>query len=1019
MTLKKIFVLLFVFVSCLFAQPTQSEIISAVKSNPALLDTPQAQAQMLKRGISKKQVLLKINNTTAPSKPNSKDIKQTVKNNIVTKKENKKVEGKQTKVYNINRFSNKLNPLVYNNNSKLLAQIKSKQSIVQYSKLKRFGIAFFKNKNTISNNIIVPDFYILNPNDTVSIWIYGAKNDNFELKINNQGKINIPKIGPISIGGLKFKDAKKAIKSKLQPSFKNSEIIVNISKLSTMQVTLTGFVKAPGVYNVSSLSTIKDLLIASNGVKANGSLRNIIIKRDGKRYKTIDFYKLITIGDDSLNILLKANDVVYVPKALNLVKLDGDVNNKAIYELKNNETLASLLRYAGGLKTSASKFNIKIQRYIEHKKIKIFNFDYDNAEQWKLKDSDSVYVYDIDKVHRDSIVLYGNVVRPGKMALGSNHSLQDLFLSQISKFGLSGVFLENTLFNYGVIKRQSKNLTKQFINFNLQDILNKKLDISLKQGDEIYIFNKFDTQLNPFVTIKGKVVAKEGKYQFIEGMTVADLIKIAGTISPYDITKIKITTYDQSDYMPLVKFINEKQAQAYKLKSFDTVELYDYYLNNALQYATISGNINFPGKFIVGKNMTIKDCILSAGGLKPYTFTTYLRIARTQVVDGLNGKEFQVKNIYLNVEDIMANKKDNIVVKDKDKIFIYSIEQMSQRAKVTISGEVKNPGSYFIASDTTVQDIVKAAGGITNKAYKQKCEVVRYIIQNNQRTTKTFTIANFLDKTNSFKLKEFDEIRISRIPNWNNKKSIIVKGEVKFPGTYVIKTGDKLGDVIKRAGGYTKNAFLEGAIFTRESIKKMQRAKMKESILQLKQKSLAISTQPTGLGEGTKKVDAQGLINLIDSLAKEAEKLQPIGRITIALDENLSKFQQSPSNLVLENNDTLIIPSKNDTVLVMGEVMSPTAIIFEGDDLDDYIDAAGGLTQRADEDSIYIVHANGSASKANNGWFSTQATIKTGDVIVVPQELITYSGLQIAKDIASIMYQFALTAASLHVVGGI
>jgi protein involved in polysaccharide export with SLBB domain len=272
-----------------------------------------------------------------------------------------------------------------------------------------------------------------------------------------------------------------------------------------------------------------------------------------------------------------------------------------------------------------------------------------------------------------------------------------------------------------------------------------------------------------------------------------------------------------------------------------------------------------------------------------------------------------------------------------------------------------------------------------------------------------------------FILEDYDELTIHTIPNWTERKVITLNGEVKFPGNYVIESGDRLSDVIKRAGGYTKSAFLDGALFTRDSIKILQQTKMRQAILELKQKAISMSTSPAGMGQGDTKIDTASLVNMIDTLSKEAEKLSPIGRISINLDSNLSKFINSTSNLVLKDKDTLTIPSFNDTILVIGEIMNSTSIIFQSTNADDYISDTGGLNQRADEDNIFIVHANGSATKIDNGWFSDASTktIKRGDTIIVPRELVTYTGMQIAKDISSILYQFALTAASLSVVGAL
>ena len=272
---------------------------------------------------------------------------------------------------------------------------------------------------------------------------------------------------------------------------------------------------------------------------------------------------------------------------------------------------------------------------------------------------------------------------------------------------------------------------------------------------------------------------------------------------------------------------------------------------------------------------------------------------------------------------------------------------------------------------------------------------------------------------NTFILKDYDEVTVHTIPNWADRKTVTLKGEVNFPGTYVIQAGDKLESVIKRAGGYTKNAFLDGAVFTRESIKKLQRKRLKQSILELKQKLLTLQTAPRAAGQSKEKVNILAFSNMIDKLSTEAQNLQPMGRIAIKLDKDLNKFKNSRSNIVLKDKDTLTIPSNNDTILIAGEVMSPTAVVYQSNDVNYYIEKAGGLSQKADSSSIYVIHANGSAEKVQNGWFSGNSThiVRRGDTIVVPQELVTTSGLQLSKDISSIFYKFALTVAAMHSVG--
>lgn len=896
-----------------FAQ-SQEEIKAAIKANPSLLNTKQAQTEMNKRGLSKDEILNKI---THEEDEVEKENKKLVFNDINVSEED--VVNFDTKENN--DIKNKLlnNPLYYEENFEILSKIKDTQLLKTESKLERFNTVFFKNRNVLDfSNLPIPPFYEINTGDKISIWIYGAKNQSYDLVVSSDGKVSIPQIGPISVKGLNLKSLQKAINLKLNASFKNSEIVVNISALSTIQVNLLGFVNAPGVYNLSSISTVKDLLIIAGGVKENGSIREIVIKRDGKVFKKLDFYKLILESNNDVDIVLKSGDMIYVSKSQKLIKIDGNIAKSAIYELKYDEGFNDLLNFSGGLKSDASKYGIRLKRYSNNKQIKILEFDIYESKNMDLLDGDDIYIYSIDENSVDSVKMLGNVVKPGMIQLNESKSLQELINSEVFKNGLDRVFLKHTLFDYAIVKRINQNLESEFISFNLQKLLDKKIDIKLQKNDEIYIFNKLDSNLNPFVTIEGNQVLKPGKYQYIKGMNISDLIKIAGIKQTF--THVKITSFDDKSSLPINITLQKNQLSDYDVRPFDEVYLFDSFNENNIK-------------------------------------------------------------------------------------------------TISINGEVIEPGDFFYKENMRLSDLISLAGGLNSKAYKGDCEIVRYQVIDNIRESKLIKVD--LGTNIDFVLKPYDEVFIKKIPFWNKKRTVSVQGEVLFPGEYIIEDDDRLIDVIKRAGGYTKNAFLKGAVFTREKIKIMQKQNMEESIAKLKQKLLTLSMQPASVGEGSK-ATTQDIVTLIDTLEKDALKYTPLGRISINLEQDYKSFLNSSSNLRLEDKDTITIPSINETVLVLGEVMNSTAIIYDDDNVKSYIKNAGGLTQMADDEKIYIVHSNGSSTQVDFGWFSDSGTyIEKGDVIVVPQELVTYSGLQIAKDISSILYQFALTAAAMHTVGAI
>jgi protein involved in polysaccharide export with SLBB domain len=311
--------------------------------------------------------------------------------------------------------------------------------------------------------------------------------------------------------------------------------------------------------------------------------------------------------------------------------------------------------------------------------------------------------------------------------------------------------------------------------------------------------------------------------------------------------------------------------------------------------------------------------------------------------------------------------------------------------------------------------LIASAGGLTNKAYMDRAEVLRHEVKDGERVQSIHKVN--LSKASEFIVKNYDEVTIYRIPKWHDRQEITLTGQVKFPGVYAFNDGDKLSDVLIRAGGFTNKAFLYGASFERESVKKIQQQALKDAMLRLKKKIAIMSTQSNEVGEG--EIDKAELTETLSVLTEQGSELTPLGRVTINLSNDIGVLLGSSSDIVLKDGDSLNIPTFNSTVMVIGEVMSSTAVIYDDDDdVMSYIVRVGGLTSVADGDHIYVVHANGESEKFVRGLFlSSQVSVRPGDVIVVPQLLVTTTGIQVAKDISSILYQFAVTAASLKTVG--
>jgi len=463
--MKKFFLFFLLLVAFSFGADKE-KLISLVKQNPQILDTPRGKLMLEANGITKKEVLSIINESSQKA---SQPIAPLRIENKVEKIQQKPVkEIKAAKAY----LQKSQNPFVFVSLQKLLERYKKLQKKENKKPLKRFGEKFFYNKNTQSSQILaVPEYYTLNVGDIVEVKIFGAENKMFELKIDNYGNIDLPILGPIRISGYSVMEAKEFLKKKLSPTYPNSKIGVFVKINSFIQVTLAGFVDAPGVYNLSSLSTVKDLLIAANGFGKIGSMREVYLKRANRVVKIIDFYKLIKNGEVVDTTLLRNGDVVYVPKAKKQISLRGEVAQEAIYELKKSENLKDLLNYCGGLKPSASKKEIKIKRYLKNNSQKIIITSLEKNAS--LFDGDKVYVFNIGEMASQKVEIYGNVERAGEYSLPKDGDIK-ILLKKV-------VLLKDTLKDYAIVER----FNGEVVSFDLNNPA-----IKIENKDKIYIFNK-------------------------------------------------------------------------------------------------------------------------------------------------------------------------------------------------------------------------------------------------------------------------------------------------------------------------------------------------------------------------------------------------------------------------------------------------------------------------------------------------------------------------------------------------
>ncbi|MFZ9240754.1 MAG: SLBB domain-containing protein, partial [Chitinophagaceae bacterium] len=496
---------------------------------------------------------------------------------------------------------------------------------------KYFGYSFFTQafaNFSPDNNIATPKQYVLGPGDNLKILISGQNYREINEYINTEGKINIPYIGLISLAGMSIDASEQLLRNKLSalyPAIKtgNTKVDISLGELRTIQVIVSGEAETPGSYTVSSLTNFFNLLYLSGGPTEKGSLRNIQLIRNNKTIATIDFYEFLTNGKIQQNIRLEDQDNIFFSVYGQRIQLSGEVKSSSIFELKQQESLASLLKYAGGFSENAFKSSLTVFRN-ESNSRKVINVEEKDFANFMLENGDQVSVGQINNLFTNRIVLTGEVKRAGYYGIKENDGLKKLITN-------AGGLSDEAFSNRGIIHRKMPGLQPQIIPFDAKAILNgQQEDIGLYKNDSIVVFSAENFKTNSFVTINGSV-KNPGRFTFHKGMKAEDLIAMAGgftidaAIHKVELSRLEKNNSDKlSNEVLILKKIQVDSllnisSQSTSLEPFDEIfipRLLNYQLIGNVK---IRGEILYEGDYGLEKrDQTVIELIQRAGGISPY-----------------------------------------------------------------------------------------------------------------------------------------------------------------------------------------------------------------------------------------------------------------------------------------------------------------------------------------------------------------------------------------------------------------
>ena len=640
-----------------------------------------------------------------------------------------------------------------NNNSR---EAFSEKAVVKASpEIKRiFGFQLFNSENLTFEpavNIPTPQNYVLGIDDELYISIWGASQQTYQLKVESNGAVNVPDIGPVYVSGMEFSKAKELIKKRLiaiyhgmEGQSPNTFAEVSISNLRSIKINVIGEVMAPGTYTLPSTASAFNALYLSGGPNQNGSFRNIEVIRDNKIIKNIDIYDYLINANTQDNIQLREQDIIYIPTYKKRVEAIGDFKRTGIFELTEKEKLSDLIRYLGGFTDQAFKAQLSLTRITDTEK-KIIDISQSIYDSFVPSNGDVITASGIINRFENRINISGAVFRPGSYELTEGLTLSGLIKKA------QGV-TEDYYSNRGLIIRLQDNLSPINLSFNVDEVLKGNNDITLHREDQVIIQNITSMRQKRIVQIMGEV-QKPGEFDFSDNMTLKDLIFKAGgfteAASESFIELARRHNYTEAnqvsdEIVKLFQFnIDRKLNLDAKGDSF-LIHPFDYvYVRRAPSYheqrtVYITGEVRYPGAYSINsKQERISNLLTRAGGLMPNAFVKGARMQRANQQAGQNIKALQntmADSILVKAErqitsDQLELRLDNILknpgstfdylLKDGDRI---TIPEMSQ--EVRISGEIQNPIGQAYESGKKLKFYVNRSGGFTDKAMKRRIFVI-------------------------------------------------------------------------------------------------------------------------------------------------------------------------------------------------------------------------------------------------------------------------------------------------------
>jgi protein involved in polysaccharide export with SLBB domain len=773
-----------------------------------------------------------------------------------------------------------------------------------------------------------PERYQLGPGDMLSAQISSdtvpaSFND---LTVDQQGRVMLPGDDQlIVVRGQTLAMAQNVLERRVKRLIKGGQLVLTLKALRTMSIQILGDAYQTGNYQVPAVATLFNTLMICGGPNNVGSLRTIQLRRNNGSVQTFDLYDYLTTGKATGDAPLQPGDVIFIPPVKARVNIKGEVERPAIYETVPGDTVAKLIKYAGGV--TAAGYTQKAELDTENSGTGHIVKDVDltdaNAPA-QFFDQDTLIIYTVPTDLINELTLKGAVKQPGLYEYHKGITVADIVRK-------GGGLLPDTYTARADLNRRNPDKSQTLIPVNLEKALSGDVtaNLALEPHDELVLYTNEDVKWvgDRTVTVLGSV-QRPGSYQRNDGERVADLLLQAGGTTSAAYKDVAILQQAKPDGTPgptldidLNKLEHDPSMNVL-LNDHDTLTVQSdteaHYVPD--QVVKVLGAVQQPNVYTRGTTMTLRDAIQEAGGLKPNA-GKYIEIEHARVPRGTPPARVRVADLMAGdpVANVLIEAGDQVTVPEDALIHM-------QTRKVVVLGRVANPGPYPLADDETISQAVAKAGGLLPDAFKDGAQLYRNpeVLKTDSQTALTPLINQLLH------IVDADEYqRAMASADWDKARAF--------------------------SGGQSTQSipFLSGS---------------------------GSASQTTSSAGVPLNIWLEPLVTAARDITAE---ITPTGNVGVNLAAALS-HKGSPNDLEMEDQDIIIIPKTPSTVSVVGAVAIPSAILYTpGKTVRFYLSRAGGFTDDAAKDRLILIHPGGLVQKAN-----MNTTMQLGDQLLVPSQVM-------------------------------